>query len=125
VDKAVKDGIVQPGQYLLLHFDFSRVTRNLKRDGSMDGSVEFLGEEINDELSEFKREYDRHLGPSFALATSGFKEGDPAGNLRKLIRAVDRALRDIKSKDEKGHPLWDVQGVCLFYTTHTIIYSNT
>jgi hypothetical protein len=118
VDKAVKNGIVKPGQYLVLKFDFSRIPRPLK----IDESVEFLREEINDELSDFKRDYTDDLGQSFALATSGFKENNPAGNLKNLLKAVHRALRDIKQKGEKNHPLRDVQGVCLFYTT---IYHNT
>jgi hypothetical protein len=118
VDKAVKNGIVKPGQYLVLEFDFSRVTRTLK----IDESVEFLRAEINDELLEFKREYTDDLGQSFALATSAFKENDPAGNLKNLVQAVDRALRDVKKRGEKNHPLRDVRGVCLFYTT---AYHNT
>ena len=118
MDKAVKNGIVKPGQYLVLEFDFSRIPRPLK----IDESVEFLREEINDELSEFKREYTDDLGQSFALATSGFRENDPAGNLKNLVKAVDPALRDIKKRGEKNHPLRDVRRVCLFYTT---AYHNT
>jgi hypothetical protein len=117
VDKAVKNGIVQPGQYLMLCFDFSRVTRTL----NMDESVRFLRSEINDELLNFRREYANNLGQSFISATSDFKEDNPAGNLKNLIIAVDRALRDIKMGGEKNHPLWDVRGVCLFYT---ITYHN-
>jgi hypothetical protein len=118
VDKAVKNGIVKPGQYLVLEFDFSRVPRPLK----IDESVEYLRAEINDELSEFKREYTDDLGQSFALATSWFKANEPVRNLKNLVKAVDRALRDIKKRGEKNHPLWDVRGVCLFYTT---TYYNT
>ena len=118
MDKAVKNGIVKPGQYLVLEFDFSRIPRPLK----LDESVEFLRAEINDELTEFKREYTDDLGQSFALATSGFKENDPTGNLKKLVKAVHRALRDIKRKGGKNHPLRDVQGVCLFYI---IVYHHT
>jgi hypothetical protein len=117
VDKAVNSDIIKPGQYLILEFDFSRVFRPL----NLDESVEFLKTEINDRLLEFRREYIDDLGPSFETATSGFKENDPAGNLKRLIEAVDRALRDIKERGGKNHPLRDVRGVCLFYT---IVYRN-
>jgi hypothetical protein len=104
VDKAVKSGIVQPGQYLILNFDFSRVIRTLK----IDESVKFLRREINDELSNFRREYTNDLGQSFASATSDFKENDPARNLKIIVQAVDRALRNIKKRGEENHPLRDV-----------------
>ena len=113
MDKAVKNGIVKPGQYLILEFDFSCVAR----PRNIDESVEFLREEINRRLSEFKLEYTKFLGPSFASETSGFKENNPAGNLVRLVEAVNRALRDIQERGEEGHPLWGVLGVCLFQTT--------
>ena len=113
MDKAVKDGIVQPGQYLVLHFDFSCVARTL----NMDKSAEFLGREINRGLERFKLEYTEDLGQSFALETSRFKESDPAGNLRDLIEAVHRALQGIQKSDKESHPLRGVRGVCLFQTT--------
>ena len=65
-------------------------------------------------LSEFKLEYTKDLGESFASATSGFIQDDPAGNLTDLVLAVDRALQGIQKRGEKDHPLWGVQGVCLF-----------
>jgi molecular chaperone GrpE (heat shock protein) len=113
VDKAVKKGIVKPGQYLILEFDFSRVAR----PRNINESVESLRSEINDGLEEFKLEYTNDLGQSFASATSDFVQNDPAGNLTDLIDAVDRALRDIEERGEENHPLRDVQGVCLFQTT--------
>jgi hypothetical protein len=113
VDKAVKNGIVQPGQYLILQFDFSRVGRYR----NIDKSTEFLKREINRGLSKFKLEYTKDLGESFASATSGFIQNDPAGNLADLVLAVDRALRGIQRRGEKDHPLWDVRGVSLFQTT--------
>ena len=113
MDKAVKNGIVKPGQYLVLEFDFSRVTRTPK----ITESVEFLRREINRGLSEFKLKYTNDLGPSFASATSGFKEDNPARNLKVLVNAVNRELRDIQKRGEEGHPLWGVRGVCLFQTT--------
>jgi hypothetical protein len=113
VDKAVKSGIVQPGQYLVLHFDFSRVTRSR----NIDESVESLRGEINHGLSEFKLEYTNDLGPSFVSATSAFKENDPAGSLRDLIGAVHYALQGIQKRGEENHPLCGVRGVCLFQTT--------
>ena len=118
MDKALKNGVVHPGQYLILHFDFSRVAR----PRNIDESVESLKNEINDGLSEFKLKYTEDLGESFASTTSGFIQNDPAGNLRDLVKAVDRALRDVKKRGEKNHPLRDVRGVCLFYTT---AYHNT
>ena len=115
MDKAVKNGIVQPGQYLILHFDFSRVTRT----GKIDESMESLRREINRGLLEFKLAYTKDLGESFGSETSGFIQNDPAGNLTDLVHAVDRALQDIQKRDEKGHPLRDVRGVGLFQiTTH-------
>jgi hypothetical protein len=113
VDKAVKNGIVKPGQYLILEFDFSRVAR----PRNINESVEFLRREINRGLSEFKLEYTNDLGESFASATSDFVQNDPAGNLTDLVNAVNRALQDIEKRGEENHPLRDIRGVCLFYTT--------
>jgi hypothetical protein len=118
VDKAVKNGIVQPGRYLILYFDFSRVAR----PPNIDESVESLRSEINDRLEEFKLEYTNDLGKSFASATSGFKENDPARNLKILINPVNRELRDVQKRGKKKHPLWDVQGVCLFTITHHYVF---
>jgi hypothetical protein len=118
VDKAVNNGIVRPGQYLVLEFDFSRVPRPL----NINESMECLKIEINDRLSEFKREYTNDLGQSFESATSGFIQNNPARNLIILVDAVDRSLRDIKKRGEENHPLRDIRGVYLFYTT---AYHNT
>jgi hypothetical protein len=102
-----------------LEFDFSRVTRTPK----ITESVEFLRREINRGLSEFKLKYTNDLGPSFASATSAFKENDPAGNLTDLIDTVDQALQGIQERGKGDHPLWDVKGV-RFRLLHIIIHSN-
>jgi len=103
VDKAVQNGIVQPGQYLVLHFDFCRI------DESM-GSLE---REINRGLLEFKIAYAEDLGESFKSETSSFVQNDPTGNLTDLVHAVHRALRGIQKRGDKNHALWGVKGVCL------------
>ena len=114
MDKAVKSGIVQPGQYLILQFDFSRLTL----PHNMDQSIEFLKREINRGLSEFKLEYTEVLGgESLVSATSDFIQNDPTGNLTDLVNAVDRVLRGVQKKAKNDHPLWGVRGVCLFQTT--------
>jgi hypothetical protein len=107
VDKAVKNGIVQPGQYLILRFDFSRVTRHHE-------STESLEREINRGLSKFKLKYTKDLGELFASTTSSFTQNDPAGNLTDLVLAVHRALQGIQMRGDKDHPLRDVRGVSLF-----------
>jgi hypothetical protein len=78
--------------------------------------VESLNREINLGLEEFKYEYADGLGHSFSLATSGFThtQNDSTGNLTVLIKAVDRVLRGIRKGGEESHPLWGIQGVCLF-----------
>ena len=93
-----------------MEFDFTRATRTPK----IAESVEFLRGEINHGLSEFKLDYTKDLGESFASATSGFIQNDPAGNLTDLVNAVDRALQGIQKRGEESHPLWGVRGVCLF-----------
>jgi hypothetical protein len=114
VDKAVKNGIVQPGQYLILRFDFSCVAR----PRNLDGSIESLARELNRGLSRFKLEYTGDLGQSFASETSGFVQNDPAGNLRDLVEAVDRALQGIQRRGEESHPLWGCTRGMLVRTTH-------
>ncbi|KIX05226.1 uncharacterized protein Z518_06098 [Rhinocladiella mackenziei CBS 650.93] len=84
VDKAVNNGTIQPGRYLLLEFDFSRPAR--PRDGSE--SAQFIAQHINGRLSKFKRDYTKYLGESFASQTSTFMENNPAGNFEQLIDAV-------------------------------------
>jgi hypothetical protein len=118
VDKAVKNGIVQPGQYLVLRFDFSRVIRRR----NINESMRSLEREINRGLLEFKHAYAKDLGESFVSETSGFIHNEPTGNLADLVHAVDRALQDIQKGNEKSHPLWDIRGVSLFQTT---TYYNT
>ena len=110
MDKAVKDGIVKPGQYLILEFDFSHV----RRSREVDKSAEYLLTEINDMLSQFKLDYGKDLGESFVLETSDFIQNDPTRNLTQLVLAVNRALQDIHNRGEEDHALWDVQGVCSF-----------
>ena len=110
MDKAVKDGIVKPGQYLILEFDFSCVARPRK----IDESAESLRGKINNGLSQFKLDYAKDLGESFVSETSDFIQNDPARNLRALVQAVNRALQDIHNRGEEDHALWDVQGVCSF-----------
>ena len=110
VNKAVQNGIVQPGQYLILHFDFSRVAR----PPDIDESVESLKREISRGLSKFMHVYGKDLGEPFASITSGFIQNDPTGNLTDLIEAVDLALQGIHDRGEKDHPLFGVHGVCLF-----------
>lgn len=113
MDDAVQNGMVQPGQYLILRFDFSRVTRNC----NVNEPTNSLEGEINRGLSKFKLDYSAHLGDSFASAISHFPPKEPAGNLADLIIAVDHTLRGIQERGDKNHPLRDVRGVCLFYTT--------
>jgi hypothetical protein len=110
VDKVVKNGIIRPGRYLILEFDFSCVDRSR----NLNESAQSLGRLINHELSIFKLNYTKDLGESFASQTSNFIENDPAGNLSDLVEAVDFTLQDIHNRGEESHPLWDVQGVCLF-----------
>lgn len=109
VDKVVKNGIVRPGKYLILEFDFSRVDRS----GNLNESAESLKRLINRGLSRFKRNYTKDLGESFASETSNFIENDPAGNLADLVEAVDFALQDIHDRGNENHPLRDVQGIYL------------
>jgi hypothetical protein len=110
VDEDVKNGIVQPGQYLILELDFASAAL----PHSLEEYAQTAGREINIALSKFKRQYTKYLGQSFALETSDFIQNDPSGNLRSLVVAVDGALQDIHARGDKDHPLWDVQGVCLF-----------
>ena len=110
MDKAVKDGIVKPGQYLILEFDFSRVARPRK----IAESAESLSREINRGLSQFKLDYTKYLGGSFVSETSGFIQDDPTGNLAELVRAVNSVLQDIHDRGKEDHALWNVQGVCSF-----------
>lgn len=119
MDNDVKNGIVQPGQYLVVEFDFSRIIRA----PDMDESVEALVEEINHGLSRFMINYSKHLGDLFTSDISALKEGTPAGNLTRLIAEVDHALNHIHESGDKGHALWGVKGVC-FMLLHTITHFN-
>ena len=84
----------------------------------MNESATSLKKVINIGLSRFKRDYTEALGESFASETSNFIiEANPAGNLHALVLAVSRALRGIHDRGEEKNPLWDVEGVCLFWTT--------
>ena len=113
MDEAVQKGTVQPGRYIDLNFDFSRVNRSR----NMNKGATSLNREINRGLLDFKRVYGEALGESFALHTSNFLENDLAGNLADLVGAVNYTLQGIHDKGEKDNPLWDTRGVCLFWTT--------
>ena len=110
MDKVVKNGIIRPGRYLILEYDFSCVDRSR----NLNESVESLRRLINSGLSRFKLNYTKELGELFASQTSNFIKNDPVGNLADLVKAVDFTLQDIHNRGEESHPLWDVQGVCLF-----------
>ena len=106
MDEAVQMGMVHPGRYLILDFDFSRVNRSR----SMNQSAEAFKAEIHLGLWKFKRQYTDYLGPSFASETSDLRD-NPSVNLARLIEAVNFALQDIHRRGEKNNPLWDVKGV--------------
>ncbi|OCK88579.1 DUF1703-domain-containing protein [Cenococcum geophilum 1.58] len=109
VNRAVKDGKVMPGQYLVLNFDFSCTDRSLPIENAMQS----LAQEINDTLLDFRLTYADYLGESFALETSRFIDSNPVRNLRILIAAVDRALGNIHDKGDKNNPLFGVKGIYL------------
>ena len=121
MDRAVKDGKVIPGEYLILEFDFSRISRSPE----IENSTKFLALEINETLLDFKSKYVKYLGESFESEMSRFVTDNPAGNLRILIAAVDRALQDIHNRGDKNNPLFGVKGVCYSRLLHTIMLSNT
>jgi len=110
VNRAVKDGKATPGQYLVLNFDFSRTDRSLP----IKNATQSLAQEINNTLLDFKLTYVNYLGESFALKTSRFINSNPVRNLRILITAINRALRNIYNKGNKNNPLFGVKGVYLF-----------
>lgn len=123
VDKAVKNGIVRPGRYLILEFDFSCVDRS----HNLNESAESLRRLINRSLSTFKLNYTKDLGELFASQTSNFIENDPAGNLIGLVEATNLTLQGIHNRGEEHHPLWDVQGIYLLadeYDAYANEYMN-
>ena len=73
----------------------------------------------------FKHQYTEYLGPSFASETSSFLKDNPGGNLRRLVVAVDRALRRIHDKGKETDALRGVQGYACSILLHTIMHSNT
>jgi hypothetical protein len=118
VDEAVQSGIIGPGRYLTLNFDFSRTSRS----PNTDEATASLKREINRKLLRFKDDYTEALGESFASKTSNFIENDPNGNLADVIEATDYALQGIHDRCERSNPLWGIEGVCLFYIS---VYHNT
>lgn len=111
MDKAVNDGDVLPGQYLVLEFDFSSITRSPK----FDEAAQFLADGISGSLLDFMSTYTEYLGESFALQVSRSTTiRNPTQNLKNLVEAVHHALRGIRKKGDKSHPLFGVQGVCPF-----------
>jgi len=110
VDKAVNDGKIRPGQYLVLEFNFSNIIRSPK----LDVAAQFLMDEINGSLQEFISTYARYLGESFTSRVSRFTNRNPTEDLYTLVEAVHHTLRGIRKKDDKSHPLFSVRGVCLF-----------
>lgn len=110
VDKAVNDGEVLPGQYLVLEFDFSSITRSPK----LGEAAQFLADGINGSLLDFMSTYTEYLGESFASQVSRFTtNGNPTQNLITLVNAVHHTLRGIRKKGDKSHPLFGAQGIYL------------
>ena len=120
MDRAVKDGEIMPGQYLVLNCDFSRINRS----PLIEKSTDFLALEINRILLDFKNTYAEYLGESFVSEISRFVPDNPVGNLSILIAAVHRALQDIHKKGDKNHPLFSVKGVCHSRLLHIVMLSN-
>jgi hypothetical protein len=94
VDKAVQNGTVQPGQYLVLDFDFSRA----QYSHSMSEFAESLRMEINLGLEVFKQKYSKYLGPSFKSETASLDPNYPSSNLGTLVYTVQFALQDIHER---------------------------
>ena len=110
MNEAVKNGKVMPGEYLILTFDFSRITRSPK----IDEATQFFANGINRSLWSFKLAYGKYLGESFASETSHLTNKDVSDNLTTLVGAVNYTLRDIHEKGDKNHPLFGTKGVCSF-----------
>ena len=111
MDKAVNDGNILPGQYLVLEFDFSSITRSPK----LDEAAQFLADGINGSLLDFVSTYAEYLGESFTSQVSRSTTiGNPTQNLKNFVEAVHHALRGIHKKGDKSHPLFGTQGVCPF-----------
>ena len=113
MDRAVKDGKVVPGQYLVLNFDFTRVNRS----PPIEKARQSLAQEVDRALLDFKRTYADYLGDIFASKGFEFFDDDPITNLGTLIMAVRLTLQNIHNKGDKNHPLFGVKGVCLFQIT--------
>lgn len=106
--RAVKDGKIVPGQYLVMKFDFSAISRPSKIDLAA-GRLE-IG--INMMMDRFKKTYNEYLHDSPAWREiSLFETDDPVRNLYVLVTAVDNALRHINKGGNKNHPLFGVNGV--------------
>jgi len=106
VDKAVNEGRVQPGRYLVLEFDFSSVTR----PRNIDEFVASIKKNIHRGLLKFKLDYAKYLGQSFESKVPDV-DRHPASKLEYLTHTVDHILDDIHRRGENDHPLWDVRGV--------------
>ena len=65
-------------------------------------------------LLKFTSKYAEYLGESFASQVSYFTNRNSTANLHTLVEAVDDALRGIRKKGDKSHPLFGTQGVCPF-----------
>jgi hypothetical protein len=118
VDKAVKNGIVQPGRYLILEFDFSCVAR----PRNMDESAEFLREEISIGLSRFKNHYTQYLGDSFALLSGRITQAEISDALLRLLilRFKVFMMTATRAIDYGAY-----KGYACSRLLHTIMHSNT
>lgn len=124
VHRAVKDGKIVPGQYLVMKFDFSAISRPPKIDLAA-GRLE-IG--INMMMDRFKETYNRYLHDSPAWRKIPQRQtDDPVRNLYVLVTAINSALRHIYEAGNKNDPLFGVKGIYLLadeYDAYANLYMN-
>ena len=85
MDKAVNNGNVLLGQYLILEFDFSSITYSPK----LNKAAQFLADGINRSLLDFVSIYTEYLGELFTSQVSRSTTiRNPTQNLKNLVEAV-------------------------------------
>ncbi|GJJ77513.1 hypothetical protein EMPS_09872 [Entomortierella parvispora] len=108
VSQDIESGKVTPGQYLILSFDFSAVSRS----PDMKAAERSLAGMINNSTEDFYQLYAPYLGEYTGnqLTYELISSSDPVISFRKCVTLVQKALNAAKEVED---PLFGVKGIYL------------
>jgi hypothetical protein len=105
VQKDIAKGIVTPGTYFVLKFDFSKVVRS----PNLNETNESLKGNITQSFERFYKTYSRLSGKDKEELYKNIVPGNPARSMEKCVEWVQDVL--LEAQENRGKQLAGVEGV--------------